>query len=100
MSSKDIYEVMKGLTRDGNLPALDYTPVDVGVKGQRFTWYLHSDLNGCREIVAVSKRAVRTLQCIVSCSMGLALAGYPSVCRRGLLSADRPAPSEHCATLK
>jgi hypothetical protein len=47
MSSKDIYEVMKGLTRDGNLPALDYTPVDVGVKGQRFTWYLHSDLNGC-----------------------------------------------------
>lgn len=58
MSPEEIYDVTKGLARDGILPAVDHTPVDVGVKGKPFTLCLHSDFKSCRENLAAARRAV------------------------------------------
>jgi UPF0271 protein len=58
MSTEEIYEVTKKLGKEGILPSVDYTPLDVGVKGKPFTLCLHSDFKACRENVAAARRAV------------------------------------------
>ncbi|OCF30976.1 hypothetical protein I316_07383 [Kwoniella heveanensis BCC8398] len=58
MTTEEIYEATRSLGRDGVVPAVDYTPVDVGVKGAPFTICLHSDFKTCKENVAAARKAV------------------------------------------
>jgi UPF0271 protein len=58
LSEEEIYEATKQLALEGRVPAVDYTPVDVGVSGGPFTLCLHSDFKTCRENVKAARAAV------------------------------------------
>lgn len=58
MAPEEIYSSTMELSMKGRLPAVDYTPVDVGVADGPFTLCLHSDFKACRENVKAARRAV------------------------------------------
>ncbi|WVR06189.1 hypothetical protein IAU60_003219 [Kwoniella sp. DSM 27419] len=58
MSTEEIYQAALAASREGVIPAVDHTPVDIGVKGGPFTICLHSDFKTCRENVAAARKAV------------------------------------------
>jgi UPF0271 protein len=53
-----IFDATMQLATEGKLPAVDFTPVDIGVSGKPFTLCLHSDFPGCVENVKAARRAV------------------------------------------
>lgn len=58
LTSKEIYAATKSLAIDGRIPAVDHTPIDVGVSNGPFTLCLHSDFKTCRENVKAARAAV------------------------------------------
>ncbi|WWC70563.1 uncharacterized protein I206_104514 [Kwoniella pini CBS 10737] len=58
MTTDDIYQAAASLAKKGLVPAVDYSLVDVGVKGQPFTICLHSDFKTCKENIAAARKAV------------------------------------------
>lgn len=58
MSTEEIEAATLQLCREGSIPSVDRTDVDVGVGGGPFTLCLHSDFKTCRENVAAARRAV------------------------------------------
>jgi UPF0271 protein len=58
LSSEEIYAATKSLAIDGRIPAVDHTPIDVGVSNGPFTLCLHSDFKTCRENVKAARKAV------------------------------------------
>lgn len=58
LDPKEIYSVTKLLATKDKIPAVDHSPVDVGVAGAPFTLCLHSDFKTCRENIAAARKAV------------------------------------------
>lgn len=58
LTPEEIYAATKSLAIDGRIPAVDHTPIDVGVSNGPFTLCLHSDFKTCRENVKAARAAV------------------------------------------
>lgn len=58
MKPDEIYEITKELGRQGRIPSVDHTMLDIGVGGKPFTLCLHSDFTTCRENIAAARKAV------------------------------------------
>jgi UPF0271 protein len=58
LTAEEIYAATKSLAIDGRIPAVDHTPIDVGVSNGPFTLCLHSDFKTCRENVKAARAAV------------------------------------------
>ena len=58
MDAKEIYDITMKMATESQIPAADYTMVNVGVSGRPFTLCLHSDFPDCVENVKAARRAV------------------------------------------
>jgi UPF0271 protein len=58
MNADDIYRITMQMATESEIPAADYTMVDIGVSGRPFTLCLHSDFPDCIENVKAARKAV------------------------------------------
>jgi UPF0271 protein len=58
MNADDIYRITMQMATESEIPAADYTMVDIGVSGRPFTLCLHSDFPDCIENVNAARKAV------------------------------------------